>query len=82
MGVGASLEQVAAVARSIASSVRTMGVALSPCTIPEVGVPSFSLGPKEIGFGIGSISVPFDFSKVVRSSFFVITSALFFAQLF
>lgn len=50
----ASLDKVKAVAEKVASRVRTMGVALSPCTIPEVGKPTFSIqeGEMEIGMGI------------------------------
>jgi phosphoenolpyruvate---glycerone phosphotransferase subunit DhaK len=50
----ASLDQVKAVAEKTAARVRSMGVALSPCTIPEVGKPTFSIadGEMEIGMGI------------------------------
>jgi dihydroxyacetone kinase DhaK subunit len=51
---GGSLEEVEAITRRAAGSVRTMGVALSPCTIPAAGVPTFELpaGQMEIGMGI------------------------------
>ncbi len=50
----ASLDEVKAVALKTAARVRSMGVALSPCTIPEVGKPTFSIaeGEMEIGMGI------------------------------
>ncbi|MDE3147848.1 MAG: dihydroxyacetone kinase subunit DhaK [Acidobacteriota bacterium] len=50
----ANLDEVKAVAEKAASRVRSMGVALSPCTIPEVGKPTFSIqeGEMEIGMGI------------------------------
>lgn len=50
----ANLDEVKAVAEKTASRVRSMGVALSPCTIPEVGKPTFSIdeGEMEIGMGI------------------------------
>ncbi|MFP5207890.1 MAG: dihydroxyacetone kinase subunit DhaK [Acidobacteriota bacterium] len=50
----ASFDDVKAVAEKTAASVRSMGVALSPCTIPEVGMPTFSIqeGEMEIGMGI------------------------------
>ena len=49
-----SLEEVKAVADKVCANVRTMGVALSPCIIPEVGKPSFTIaeGEMEIGMGI------------------------------
>jgi dihydroxyacetone kinase len=50
---GLSLAEVAAEARAAASLVRTMGVALTPCTIPAAGKPGFSLGDSEIEMGLG-----------------------------
>jgi dihydroxyacetone kinase-like protein len=49
-----SLEEVKAVADKVCANVRTMGVALSPCIVPEVGKPSFTIaeGEMEIGMGI------------------------------
>jgi dihydroxyacetone kinase len=51
---GASLDEVIAVTERAAAGTRTMGVALSPCTIPAAGVPTFELpvGQMEIGMGI------------------------------
>jgi phosphoenolpyruvate---glycerone phosphotransferase subunit DhaK len=51
---GASLDEVVAVTERAAAGLRTMGVALSPCTIPAAGVPTFELpaGQMEIGMGI------------------------------
>jgi dihydroxyacetone kinase len=51
--VGASLAEVAAEARAAAGAVRTMGVALSPCTVPAAGRPGFTLGEDEIELGLG-----------------------------
>jgi dihydroxyacetone kinase len=50
---GASLSEVAAEAREAARAVRTMGVALSPCTVPAAGQPTFLLGEDEIELGLG-----------------------------
>ena len=50
---GASLEEVTAVAQKAANSVRSMGIALSSCTLPEVGSPNFTLGENEIELGMG-----------------------------
>jgi dihydroxyacetone kinase-like protein len=51
---GSSLAEVVAVTERAAAGTRTMGVALSPCTIPAAGVPTFELpvGQMEIGMGI------------------------------
>jgi len=50
---GASLAEVAAEARGTAHAVRTMGVALSPSTVPAAGQPTFLLGENEIELGLG-----------------------------
>ena len=39
-----SLEEVAAVAQKTIDNTRTMGVALTPCIVPEVGSPTFAIG--------------------------------------
>ncbi len=49
----ASLADVAGAARAAAGAVRTMGVALSPCTVPAAGRPGFALGENEIELGLG-----------------------------
>lgn len=51
---GASLAEVKAAAALAAANVRTMGVALSPCIVPQAGRPTFELpeGQMEIGMGI------------------------------
>lgn len=51
---GADLDEVKAVAERAAASVRSMGVALAPCTVPSAGEPTFELpaGEMEIGMGI------------------------------
>ena len=50
---GRNLEQVAAAAQKALDHTRTMGVALSPCIVPEVGKPTFSIGEDEIEIGMG-----------------------------
>lgn len=50
---GYGLDAVAALGRRVNANVRTMGVALSACTVPHAGVPSFTLGEDEIEIGIG-----------------------------
>lgn len=51
---GAALEEVGAVASRAATATRSMGVAVGPCVLPEVGHPNFDLpdGEMEIGMGI------------------------------
>lgn len=50
---GAPLERVAAVARRVNESSRTFGVALSACSTPAKGSPTFDLPPGELELGIG-----------------------------
>jgi phosphoenolpyruvate---glycerone phosphotransferase subunit DhaK len=50
---GRSLAECAALARRVNGSGRSMGVALSGCTVPAAGVPTFELGPQEMEIGIG-----------------------------
>ena len=50
---GADLAQVAAVAQRVVENTCSMGVALSPCTIPAVGKPTFTLGEDEMELGMG-----------------------------
>jgi dihydroxyacetone kinase-like protein len=50
---GRSLEEVAALCRRVNAGGRSMGMALSACTVPHAGKPSFELGPDEMEVGIG-----------------------------
>lgn len=50
---GASLADVKAVAEKVIANVRSMGMALTPCIIPEAGKPSFTLGENEMEVGLG-----------------------------
>src|SRR6516225_5860170 len=50
---GASLAEVAAVAAEVNERSRSFGVALTSCTIPAVGKPTFDLAESEIEMGIG-----------------------------
>ena len=50
---GRSLEEVAAVTRRALDNIRTIGVALSPCIVPEVGRETFTIAPDEMELGMG-----------------------------
>ena len=50
---GDSLDAVTEIAQRVNDNVRSMGVALSACTVPHAGVPSFELTEEEIEIGIG-----------------------------
>lgn len=47
------LEEVVRVTEKALNNIRTMGVALSPCIVPEVGKPTFSINENEIEIGMG-----------------------------
>lgn len=49
----ADLDAVAAATRKANANTRTMGVALSACTVPANGKPTFSLGEDEMEIGLG-----------------------------
>lgn len=50
---GASLAEVTAAAELATFNTRSMGVALTPCTIPAAGEPTFTLGEDEMELGMG-----------------------------
>lgn len=50
---GDDLDAVAAIAERVNANVRSMGVALTACTVPHAGKPSFDIGDDEIEIGIG-----------------------------
>lgn len=47
------LDEVKRVAEKAAKNVRTMGVALTPCIVPRVGEPGFTLAEDEMEIGMG-----------------------------
>jgi dihydroxyacetone kinase-like protein len=49
----AGLDEVRATADSVIENTVTMGVALTPCTIPAAGKPTFSIGEDEMELGMG-----------------------------
>ncbi len=50
---GRDLDAVLDVARRVAEGGRSMGVALTSCTVPQAGRPTFDLGEDELEVGIG-----------------------------
>lgn len=50
---GAELDEVQAVAQKVIDNVRTMGMAIQPCTVPAAGQPGFELSDEEMEVGIG-----------------------------
>ena len=50
---GADLDQVAQVAQKACDACRSIGIAMTPCTVPAAGRPTFELGDNEVEFGMG-----------------------------
>jgi dihydroxyacetone kinase-like protein len=50
---GDDLAGVTAIAQRVNAQVRSMGMALTPCTVPHSGEPSFTLAEDEMEIGIG-----------------------------
>jgi phosphoenolpyruvate---glycerone phosphotransferase subunit DhaK len=50
---GRSLKEVADVAREVNGNGRSMGIALTSCTVPANGKPTFELGETEMEVGVG-----------------------------
>jgi dihydroxyacetone kinase-like protein len=50
---GKSLEDVQKIAEKVIANVRSMGIALTPCVVPEAGKPSFNIAEDEMEIGLG-----------------------------
>ncbi len=50
---GKSLQEVKAIAQKTVSNVRSIGFALTSCTVPAKGSPTFSLAEDEMEYGVG-----------------------------
>jgi dihydroxyacetone kinase-like protein len=65
---GKSLAEVAEICRKVNGQGRTMGMALTACTTPAAGTPSFDLGPDEMEIGIGIHGEPGRFREPLGSA--------------
>jgi len=63
---GGSLQEVKNVAEKVIKNVKSMGMALTSCTLPAVGKPSFSLGDNEMEIGIGIHGEPGTHREIVK----------------
>jgi len=50
---GKELAEVKAIAEKVVANVRTIGFALTSCTVPAKGTPTFEIADEEIEFGVG-----------------------------
>ena len=65
---GAELEAVQAVAQKVVDNVRTMGMAIKPCTVPAAGKPGFELRDDEMEVGIGIHGEPGTHREPLKSA--------------
>ena len=65
---GASLAEVKTVAEKVIANVRSMGMALAPCTVPAAGKPSFVLGEDEMEIGMGIHGEPGTHRETVKTA--------------
>jgi phosphoenolpyruvate---glycerone phosphotransferase subunit DhaK len=49
----ADLDEVTRIARKAADACRSFGVALTPCTVPQAGKPTFAIGEGDMELGMG-----------------------------
>lgn len=65
---GKDLASVKAVAEKVIANVRSMGMAIAPCTVPTAGKPSFELGEDEVEIGMGIHGEPGTHREKIRSA--------------
>ena len=65
---GADLDAVQAVAQKVIDNVRTMGAAISPCTVPAAGKPGFELAENEMEVGIGIHGEPGTYREEIKTA--------------
>lgn len=65
---GGNLAEVTAAARKAADAVRSIGVALTPCIVPESGKATFEIAHDEIEFGMGIHGEPGIWRDKLRSA--------------
>ncbi len=63
---GATLDEVQATAQKVIDNVRTMGMAITPCTVPASGKPGFELTDQEMEVGIGIHGEPGTHREALR----------------
>jgi dihydroxyacetone kinase-like protein len=65
---GASLEELKDLAERVNAQVRSLGMALTSCTVPAAGKPTFELGEQEMEIGIGIHGEPGRERKAMQSA--------------
>lgn len=65
---GLSLEEIKKIGEQLVQNIKTIGVALSPATVPEVGKPGFQLEDDEMEYGVGIHGEPGYRREKIKSS--------------
>ena len=65
---GADLAAVQKTAEKVIANVRSMGMALSPCTVPAAGKSSFTLAEDEVEIGMGIHGEPGTHRETIRTA--------------
>ncbi|SDE79296.1 dihydroxyacetone kinase subunit DhaK [Sporomusa acidovorans] len=65
---GADLAAVQKTAEKVIANLRSMGMALSPCTVPAAGKPSFTLAENEVEIGMGIHGEPGTHREAIRTA--------------
>jgi dihydroxyacetone kinase-like protein len=65
---GLDLAAVQKVGERVIANVRSMGLALSPCTVPAAGKPGFTLGDDELEIGLGIHGEPGVYKGKIKSA--------------
>lgn len=65
---GKSLDEVQRIANKVISNVRSMGMSLTPCTIPAAGKPGFELEEDEMEVGLGIHGEPGTYKDKIKTA--------------
>ncbi len=65
---GGDLQEVKRIAEKVIANVKSMGMALTTCTVPAAGKPSFILGDDEVEIGMGIHGEPGTHRETLRSA--------------
>ena len=65
---GAELEEVTRIAQKTMDATKTIGFALSPCTLPAIGEPTFNIADDEMEMGMGIHGEPGIWRSKIKSA--------------
>lgn len=65
---GMDIDSVRKIAEKVNANVKSMGMAITPCIVPEAGKPSFTLGENEMEIGMGIHGEPGTHREELKSA--------------